>query len=131
MDYLTAGDKRILDIHRLEKLRHDAYENAIIYEERTKACHDKRIARKEFNLGGIVLLFNSKLRFFPGKLCSRWTGPYEVTKVMKSGVVEIQNQSCSPFIVSGKSLKYYNLGDIPTYYAFHTLIEPLIATLTM
>lgn len=50
MDYLTAGDKRILDIHRLEELHLDAYENAIIYKERTKAWHEKRIARKEFKV---------------------------------------------------------------------------------
>lgn len=37
MGYLAVGDKRILDIHRLEELRRDAYENAIIYKERAKA----------------------------------------------------------------------------------------------
>lgn len=46
MDYLAASDKRILDIHRLEELRRDSYENAIIYKERSKACHDKRIIKK-------------------------------------------------------------------------------------
>ena len=46
MDYLAASDKRILDIHRLEELCRDAYENAIIYKERSKACHDKRIIKK-------------------------------------------------------------------------------------
>lgn len=131
MDYLTAGDKRILDIHRLEELYRDAYENAIVYKESTKVRHDKRIAIKELNIGDHVLLFNSRLRLFPCKLHSRWTGPYEVMKVMKSGVVEIQNQSCNPFIVNGQSLKHYNGGDTPTYYSGHTLIEPPISTSTM
>lgn len=36
MDYATPGEKRVLDIHELEELRLDVYENAKIYKERTK-----------------------------------------------------------------------------------------------
>ena len=61
LDYLAAGEKRILDIHKLEELRLNAYENAIIYKERTKIWHDKRIIKKDFNIGDLVLLFNSRL----------------------------------------------------------------------
>lgn len=61
MDYLAAGEKRILDIHKLEELRRKAYENAIIYKEITKAWHEKKIVKKEFNVGDPVLLFNSRL----------------------------------------------------------------------
>lgn len=100
MDYLTADNKCVLDIHELDELRRDAYENAIIYKEWTKAWNDKQIMTKDFNVGDIVLLFNSKLLLFPGKLRSRWSGPFEVTKVMQSGVVEIQNQSTFPFILN-------------------------------
>ncbi|XP_058755348.1 uncharacterized protein LOC131628534 [Vicia villosa] len=35
LDYLKVREKRILDIHKLEELRLNAYENAIIYKERT------------------------------------------------------------------------------------------------
>lgn len=48
MDYEVVGSKRILDIHELEELRLDAYQNAQIYKERTKKWHDKRITRREF-----------------------------------------------------------------------------------
>jgi transposase InsO family protein len=61
LDYLASGEKRILDIHKLEELRQNAYENAIIYKERTKAWHDKRIVKKDFNVGDSILLFNSRL----------------------------------------------------------------------
>lgn len=37
MDYLEAGNKPMLDIQELEELQRDAYENGIIYKERTKA----------------------------------------------------------------------------------------------
>lgn len=132
MDYLTAADKCILDIHKLDELRRDAYENAIIYKERTKPWHDKKIARREFNVGGPVLLFNSRLHIFPGKSRSRWSGPFEVTKVMQSGVVKIRNQSSRSFIINGQRSKHYDdNNNIPTYYPRHTLAEsPLIAPTT-
>jgi hypothetical protein len=128
LDYLTAGEKRILDIHKLEELRQSAYENAKIYKERTKAWHDKRIVKKDFNIGDLVLLFNSRLRLFPGKLRSRWTGPFKVSKIMRSGAVEIKNETYRPFIVNGQRLKLYEGGDIPTDYSSHTLIDPPIPT---
>lgn len=103
----------------MEELWRDAYENTIIYKEKIEAWHDKRIARKEFRVGDIVLLFNSRLRLFPSKLYSRWTRPFEVTKVMPSGAVEIKSQSADPFMVNGQRLKHYANGDIPTYYSLH------------
>ncbi|XP_050878430.1 uncharacterized protein LOC127082228 [Lathyrus oleraceus] len=59
-------------------------------QERTKQWHDKRIARRKFNEGDVVLLFKSRLKLFAGKLCSRWSGPFEFTKVFQSGAVEIK-----------------------------------------
>ncbi|XP_059454958.1 receptor-like protein EIX2 [Corylus avellana] len=43
-----AGDKRKLQLDELEELRSDAYENAKLYKDRTKAYHDKQLVRKEF-----------------------------------------------------------------------------------
>ena len=43
-----------------------------------KKWHDQRILRKEFKAGDQVLLFNSRLRLFPGKLKSKWSGPFTV-----------------------------------------------------
>lgn len=131
MDYLIVADKCILDIHKLDKPHRDAYENAIIYKERTKACHDKKIARIELNVGDPILLFNSRLCLFPGKLHSRWLGPFGVTKVMQSGAIEIQNQSSGPFIVNGQRLKHYNSGSTPIYYYCQNWTEPpLVAPTT-
>ena len=89
-----------MDIHELEELRLDAYENAWIYKERTKKWHDKRISRKEFHEGDIVLLFNSRLKLFLRKLCSRWSGPFEITKVFQNGATEIKGMCSEPFIVN-------------------------------
>ena len=42
---------------------------------------DKRIQKREFNVGDYVLLYNSRLRFFAGKLLSKWEGPYVIEEV--------------------------------------------------
>ena len=107
-NYTSAGEKQNLDIHELEELRLDAYENAKICKERTKKWHDKRISRKEFNVGDIVLLFNSRLKLFPGKLKSRWSSPSEITKILKSGAIEIKGRNSEPFMVNRQRLKYYH-----------------------
>jgi hypothetical protein len=87
-----AGEKRKLQLVELEELRHDAYENAKIYKERTKAYHDKQLVRKEFHVGQKVLLYNSRIQLFLGKLKSRWYGPYTVTKVFSHGALEVYNK---------------------------------------
>ena len=66
MDSTLAGEKRLLQLSKLDEFRNEAYENARIYKEKTKAWHDKHIARKEFTAGQQVLLFNSRLKLFPG-----------------------------------------------------------------
>jgi hypothetical protein len=65
-----AGLHRKLQLQELEEIRNDSYENAAIYKAKTKAWHDKMISRKEFNVGDKVLLYQSRLRLFPGKLRS-------------------------------------------------------------
>ncbi|CAM8940374.1 unnamed protein product [Rhodiola kirilowii] len=68
MDMKAAGEKRLLQLHELDEIRLDSYENARIYKERTKKWHDKRIVRREFNEGERVLLYNSRRRLFPGNI---------------------------------------------------------------
>ena len=68
-----------------------AYENAKLFKEKVKRWHDKRIQKREFNIGDYVLLFNSRLRFFAGKLLSKWEGPYVIEEVYRSGAIKINN----------------------------------------
>ncbi|XP_021748087.1 uncharacterized protein LOC110713944 [Chenopodium quinoa] len=106
-DLQSAGEKRLLDLHALEELRLDAYENARIYKEKTKAWHDKHINKREFKEGDKVLLFNYRLKLFPGKLKSRWSGPFTVKKVFPYGAIEMAKENGEPFKVNGQRLKAY------------------------
>ena len=66
----SAGERRLFQLHELEEIRLDAYENSRIYKERTKRWHVKFINHCEFREGDLVLLFNSCLKLFLGKLRS-------------------------------------------------------------
>ncbi|XP_019256207.1 PREDICTED: uncharacterized protein LOC109234606 [Nicotiana attenuata] len=86
----SAGKNRFSQVNELEELRLEAYENAKIFKEKTKKWHDNLIRQKTFKIGDHVLLYISRLRLFPGKLKSKWTGPYNVTDVTPYGAIEIQ-----------------------------------------
>ncbi|RVW18681.1 Retrovirus-related Pol polyprotein from transposon 17.6 [Vitis vinifera] len=72
MDLSKARLQRFLDLNELEELRHDAYLNSKIAKKRLKRWHDQLVTRKDFTKGQRVLLYDSKLHIFPGKLKSRW-----------------------------------------------------------
>ncbi|XP_070665150.1 uncharacterized protein [Malus domestica] len=74
MDLGAAGSHRKLQLHELDEIRNEAYENARIYKEKTKAFHDKMFRGKTFSIGQKVLLFNSRLRLFPVQIQSLKTG---------------------------------------------------------
>ena len=66
------------------------------------------IRGKSFEIGQQVLLFNTRLKLFPGKLRSRWQGPFVITNVFAHGAVEIQSStSGNTFKVNGHRLKPY------------------------
>ena len=105
-DLTQAGKQRLLQLNELEELRRESYENSRIYKERLKLFHDKNISRKTFEPNQKVLLYSSRLHLFPGKLCSRWTGPFIVKVVYPYGAVEIENpETGKSFKVNGQRLK--------------------------
>ncbi|XP_059294446.1 uncharacterized protein LOC132047417 [Lycium ferocissimum] len=107
-----AGEKRLLQLHELEEFRYHAYENAKMYKERTKRIHDRRIQSRDFEPGQLVLLYNSRLKIFGGKLKSKWSGPFEVVRVTAHGAVELRRpHSDDTFLVNGQRVKhYYGIG---------------------
>ena len=106
-DWKSAEEKRMLQLNELEEIRLNAYDSSQLYKERTKRWHDKFINRREFREGDLVLLFNSRLKLFPGKLRSRWSGPFKVLKVYPYGAIEVGNETTGSFKVNGSRLKHY------------------------
>ena len=120
-----AGEKRLLQLNELEEFRLNSYENAKIYKERTKKWHDKHIQKRDFKEGDYVLLFNSKLKLFPGKLKSRWSGPFQIKTVYPHGAVEIWSKDTGNFKVNGQRLKVYFHSDIVPVTASSALLNPV------
>ncbi|GJZ42576.1 reverse transcriptase domain-containing protein [Tanacetum coccineum] len=78
-DLKTVGGHRKLQLNELNELRNQAYENSLIYKEKTKKLHDSKIKNRIFNVGDRVLLFSSRLKIFSGKLKTRCWGPFTIT----------------------------------------------------
>lgn len=51
------------------------------------------------------------MRLFPGKLRSRWSGPFKVRKVYPYEAIENFSEKTRPFKVNGQRLKVYNASE--------------------
>nr|GFA44949.1 hypothetical protein [Tanacetum cinerariifolium] len=100
-DLKTAGDHRKVQINELNELRDQAYENSLIYKEKTKRLHDSKIKNHVFNIGDRVLLFKYRLKIFSGKLKSRWSRPFTISQVYPYGTVELSQPDGPNFKVNG------------------------------
>ncbi|GJZ15111.1 reverse transcriptase domain-containing protein, partial [Tanacetum coccineum] len=89
-DLKTAGDHLKLQLNELNELRGQAYENSLIYKERTKKLHDSKIKNRIFNVG-----------------------PFTITKVFPYGTIELSQPDGPNFKVNGHRVKYYFGGDLP------------------
>ena len=59
-----------------------------------------------------VVLYNSKLKLFLGKLRSRWSGPYTVVASTPFGAVTLKTDYGCEFKVDGQRLKHYLGGNL-------------------
>ncbi|GJU88266.1 reverse transcriptase domain-containing protein [Tanacetum coccineum] len=112
-DLKIAGDHQKLQLNELNELRDQAYEKSLIYKEKTKKLHDSKIKNRIFNVGDQVLLFNSRLKIFSGKLKTRWSGPFTIDQVFPYETVELSQPDGPNFKVNGHRVKHYFGGDIP------------------
>nr|GEW15883.1 DNA-directed DNA polymerase [Tanacetum cinerariifolium] len=112
-DLKIASDHQKLQLNELNELGDQAYENSLIYKEKTKKIHDSKIKNRIFNVGDRVLLFSSCLKIFSGKLKTRWSGPFTITKVFPYGTVELSQPDGPNFKVNGHRVKHYFRGDVP------------------
>ncbi|GJY63319.1 reverse transcriptase domain-containing protein [Tanacetum coccineum] len=82
-DLQTAGDHQKLQLNELNELRDQDYENSLIY------------------------------KIFSGKLKTRWSGPFTITKVFPYGTIELSQPDGPNFKVNGHRVKHYFRGDLP------------------
>nr|GFB90358.1 reverse transcriptase domain-containing protein [Tanacetum cinerariifolium] len=111
--FRTAFKTSRLQLNELSELRDQAYENSLIYKERTKKLHDDKIKNRIFNVGDQVLLFNSRLKIFSGKLKTRWSGPFTISEIYPYGTAKLIHPDGCNFKVNCHRLKHYHGRDPP------------------
>nr|GEU78354.1 reverse transcriptase domain-containing protein [Tanacetum cinerariifolium] len=79
-DLTVAGDHQKIQLNELNEIRDHAYENSLIYKEKTKRIHDSKIKNRVFNVGDRVFLFNSRLKFSRANLKPAGVDPSLLTK---------------------------------------------------
>nr|GFA38142.1 reverse transcriptase domain-containing protein [Tanacetum cinerariifolium] len=80
---------------------------------KTSKLHDDKIKNRIFNVGDQVLLFNSRLKIFSGKLKSRCSGPFTISKIYLYGTSKLIHPDGCNFKVNCHRLKHYHGGDPP------------------
>nr|GEU72792.1 hypothetical protein [Tanacetum cinerariifolium] len=75
------------------------------------AYHPQTSGQVEFT--NEVLLFNSCLKIFSGKLKARWSDPFTITEVYPYGTAKLAHADCSNFKVYCHRLKHYYGGGVP------------------
>nr|GEY00131.1 reverse transcriptase domain-containing protein [Tanacetum cinerariifolium] len=106
-DLKTAGDHRKIQINERIELHDQAYENSLIYNEKTKRLDDSKIKNRVFNIDDRVLLFNSCLKIFSGKLKSSWSGLFTISQVYPYDTIELSQPDGPNLKVNGHRLKHY------------------------
>ena len=61
--------------------------------------------------GEKVLVFNSRIKLFLGKLKSKWSVPIEALRMTPHGVVELKGETGPTFLVNGQRVKHYSGAD--------------------
>ncbi|KAK4729577.1 hypothetical protein R3W88_022565 [Solanum pinnatisectum] len=107
LDWDATSCQRVNDMNELDEFPLKSYESATLYKEKMKKYHDQKIEKREFVMGDLVPLFNSRLHLFPSKLKSKWTGPFNVTQVFPHRAVELENKEGTRFKVNGQRIKVY------------------------
>jgi hypothetical protein len=102
----------LLDLSSFDEWRSEAYENARLFKEKVEQWHDRRTLKREFHVGEKVLLYRSHLRFFAGKLLSKWEGPFIIEEVYRSSEIKIASlKDNTTQVVNRQRLKHYIFGD--------------------
>ena len=64
--------------------------SAISHKEKMNKENEQKSAKQEFRVGDLVLVDSFGVPCLPGKLKSKWTGPYLITQVFLHGAVELK-----------------------------------------
>ena len=114
MDDAEALEEHATQLIKLEEDRFIAGFQQQVVKDRQKAWHDRHIKQKQFAIGDLVLLYNSKFIKHPGKLQMHQLGPYVVQSIRSGSAVQLQQLDGAMFLklINGSHLKHYRMGSV-------------------
>ncbi|CAM6093914.1 unnamed protein product [Calypogeia fissa] len=102
---------RLQDLEKLEEDRLQALEETVRQQSGRSRRYDKKLKLVEIKQGDLVLLFDNRYLLFPGKLHTRWLGPYKVKEIFQNGSLQLEDLQGEELItrVNGSRVKKYIL----------------------
>jgi hypothetical protein len=92
------GDKtegilpRLISIENLEETRISTLERTTQVQMERKEDYDRKIPTDHrIREQGLVLLYDNRHKEFPGKLHTRWMGPYRVCQIFPNRTLKLEN----------------------------------------
>ena len=112
-----AIEERLVQLVQMEEDRFIAGFHQNVEKQRHKSLHDRHITTKQFKVGGLVLMYDSKFLKHSGKLKIHWLGRYVVAHITEAGVVKLYKLDGILVVgmINGSRLKTYrdNCGMVP------------------
>ena len=83
---------RLIAIEDLKEARTKALEQTEEVQTKRKKEFDSKLPEDHgIRKGGLVLLYDNRHKQFPGKLHTKWMGPYKVTTVYPNGSLQLED----------------------------------------
>ena len=81
--------------------------SVISHKEKMKKETEQKNAKQEFMVGDLVLVDHSGSPCLPGKIKSKWIGPYLITQVFSHGAFELKAKEGVWFNMNRDRIKHY------------------------
>ena len=108
-------EERLSQIDQLEEYRRDSLDRTRAIQNQRKEDFDRKLPRETgIREGKLVLLFDNRHKDFPGKLQTRWMGPYRVIKIFGNGSLQLEQLDGTPLDTrtNGSRVKLYNPAEL-------------------
>ena len=104
----------------------------MIIQQQQAKWHDNLIKKRVFQKGYWALLYDSTSQDFPGKLQTRWLGPYEIQEVHNNGTLTLTTIDGvgSKFRVNGHRERLYHKPLTRESFFQHAREDPTIQLVT-